>query len=115
MGVFRRINAPTGDPRRAVREGGEQGVNLAAEHLLGTSRAQVPKDEGTLERSGAVTPNGLHATVSYDTPYAVIQHEATDFHHPRGGNAKYLEQPMGAERATMAALINQAIRRKLGG
>lgn len=35
----------------------------------------------------ATTPDGRYS-------YALIQHERTDFHHPRGGEAKYLENSM---------------------
>lgn len=115
MGVFDRIGKPNQDPRHTVREGGTTGVYLAAEHLVGVARALVPKDEGTLERSGAAATDGLQGVVSFDTPYAVIQHEALDFHHPRGGQAKYLEQPMGTERDTIKAIIAQAIRKRLEG
>lgn len=36
----------------------------------------------------------LKATVVVDQVYAEIQHEALEFKHPRGGKAKYLEEPM---------------------
>jgi len=29
--------------------------------------------------------------VGFNTPYALVQHERLDFHHPKGGKAKYLE------------------------
>lgn len=113
MTQFQRIRGNVKDPRRSVREGGERGVYLAAEHLLGVSRQQVPRDEGTLQRSGATATDGLHGVVSYDTPYAVRQHEELTWNHPRGGNAKYLEGPMGTESDTMQAVIHQAIKQRL--
>ncbi len=36
----------------------------------------------------------VKATVTVDQVYAEIQHEALEFRHPRGGQAKYLEEPM---------------------
>lgn len=116
--VIRRVGG-TNDPRRAIREGAQRGAYLAAEHLLGASRALAPIDEGTLRGSGAVTASDTgntdttSATVSFDGPYAATQHEELDYHHPRGGQAKYLEEPMATERQTIAAIAAQAIRNRL--
>jgi hypothetical protein len=38
----------------------------------------------------------LTGTVTVDQVYAHYQHEHMEFHHPRGGTAKYLEQPLYA-------------------
>jgi hypothetical protein len=38
-------------------------------------------------------PETLVASVVVDQVYAHYQHEHMNFHHPRGGMAKYLEQP----------------------
>ena len=80
-------------PRRRARSGAAKGVKLAAELLLGESNAVVPLEEAVLQRSGAVTVDtqALAAAVSYDTVYAVIQHERLDFKHAPGRTAKYLE------------------------
>jgi hypothetical protein len=64
----------------------------AAEYLLEESNRTVPHEEGTLERSGTVSVDGLKAAVSYDTPYAVRQHEDTRLRHDDGRRAKWLEQ-----------------------
>lgn len=103
------------DVRRAAREGAETGLGLAAEHLLGVSRRQVPHEEGTLERSGVAHVDGadLAAVVYYDTPYAVRQHEELTWQHDAGRKAKYLEDPMNSERDTMLALIRREISRRL--
>lgn len=102
---------------RAARAGALRGVRLAAEHLLTESRARVPIEEGTLERSGTVTVDeaGPSAVVSYDTPYAVRQHEDMTLRHDAGRTAKYLEQPLAEESATMQAIIAAQVRRALRG
>jgi hypothetical protein len=84
-----------------------EGLTLAAEHLLQVSRTEVPLEEGTLERSGvaSVDDSELTAAVSYDTPYAVRQHEEMTWRHAEGRKAKYLEDPMNNERPTMLELI----------
>jgi hypothetical protein len=51
--------------------------------------------------------------VSYDTVYAVRQHEELTWRHDPGRQAKYLEQPYNTERPTMLALIAAAERRAL--
>lgn len=95
--------------------GAVRGLQLATEHLLQVSRTQVPIEEATLERSGtaSVDPGTLTGAVSYDTPYAVRQHEDLALHHDDGRKAKFLEDPMRDEAEAMRALIAAAIRRSL--
>jgi hypothetical protein len=89
------------------------GLFVGAEHVLQASRAVVPLEEGTLERSGTASVSGYTAAVSYDTPYAVIQHERLDFRHAEGRTAKYLEIPLNAERDTVAEILAAELRRAL--
>lgn len=100
-----------------MRTGAAQGLTTAAEHILQVSRTQVPHEEGTLERSGVASVDSVNLTaaVSYDTPYAVRQHEELDYQHDAGRKPKYLEDPMNTEAATVRALIVAAIRRSLRG
>ena len=61
----------------------------------------VPVDEGILKGSQSVTPPKPHsatptARITYggpSAPYALVQHERLDYEHPKGGQAKYLEEP----------------------
>lgn len=101
--------------RKAERDGAVIGLRKAAEHLLEVSRQLVPIEEGTLERSGvaSVDDGRLVAAVSYDTPYAVRQHEDLTLRHDPGRQAKYLEEPMQTERGTMLDLVATEIRRSL--
>jgi hypothetical protein len=74
--------------------------------------------EGTLRLSGAhhgpeVVGGELKAAVSYDTPYAVRQHEEMDYQHSAGKTSKYLELPLVASRQTGPALIAREIRKGL--
>ncbi|WP_122262226.1 hypothetical protein [Ornithinimicrobium cerasi] len=113
MGTFKRIRAATGDPRQAVREGGERGIVLATEHIAGVATQKAPIEEGILRGTGAASQDGLVGAVSFDTPYAARQHEELDWNHPRGGEAKYLENAMNQEAGTARALIAQAIRDRM--
>jgi hypothetical protein len=107
-----------GDEILALIEGDEAaGLTLGAEHLLQVSRTEVPIEEATLERSGTVSidRDDLRAAVSYDTVYAVRQHEELSYRHDEGRKAKYLEDPLNNERDTLLALIAGPIQGTLGG
>jgi hypothetical protein len=101
--------------KKRERAGRNRGLRLAAEHLLASSQAIVPIEEATLERSGvaSVDESKGQAAVSYDTVYAVIQHEALDFQHDPGRQAKYLEEPFVAEQDVLHGIIAAQIRRSL--
>lgn len=101
-----------------AREGGIAGLRLAAEHLLEAANRTVPIEEGTLLRSGVaqvddsdgIRPRGA---VSYDTVYAVYQHERLDLRHAPGRRAKWLELAGYEEADTLNALIATQLRRAL--
>lgn len=86
-----------------------------AEFLLQDANRTVPIEEGTLERSGAVSvdPFGLQAAVSYDTPYAARQHEETRYRHDPGRRAKWLELSLKERAVDLVALIAASIRGRL--
>ena len=88
-----RVNWDDSKARAIVETGGQSAIRDCANLLLDESRKQVPLDTGALSRSGAVSSEGLQATVSYDTPYAVRQHESMTYRHAAGRKAKYLEDP----------------------
>ncbi|MFE0877315.1 hypothetical protein ACFW4X_21070 [Streptomyces smyrnaeus] len=102
---------------RGTRAGAIRGLRLGAEHVLAESRKRVPIEEGTLERSGVATVDEqqLTAAVSYDTVYAVRQHEELTWRHDAGRTAKYLEGPMTEEADTVAQIIAAQLRRSLRG
>lgn len=112
MSVKLKINIDKALIRTVVENGGRQGTWMALDHLAAVSKDQVPLDQGPLKNSCAVDVNddGSEGTVSYDTPYAVIQHENTRFHHQRGRKAKYLEDPVydGGVQSEMVRLAQQA-------
>lgn len=101
--------------KRSERAGAAQGLTTAMEHLLGEAQAVVPHETGDLERSGraSVDETNLRGCVSFDTPYAVRQHEEIGWQHNGGRQAKYLEEPMETEGPYLGDLIAAGIRRSL--
>lgn len=91
------------------------GLWAAGEHVLGVSNTQVPFEEGDLAASGAVSQDASGATaISYDTPYAVRQHEDLSMQHDAGRNAKFLENALNSESAIVQGIISTALRGTLG-
>jgi hypothetical protein len=90
----------------------ERGLQLALEHVLAESNRMVPLEEGTLERSGKVSMDAgtLTGTVSYDTPYAVRQHEEMTWRHAPGRQAKYLETAVNASRQECLRIMQAELR-----
>lgn len=69
----------------------------AGEHVLGQANRTVPIEEGTLAGSGDVDADEDSATISYDTAYAIRQHEEVQYRHASGRRAKWLELTMQEE------------------
>jgi hypothetical protein len=101
----------------AAKRGAIRGLQLSTELLLGEAVKIVPLEEATLQDSGKATVDEekLEGKVTFETPYAVVQHERLDFHHPNGRKAKYLETPWRENAEKFAELIAFQIKRALGG
>ncbi|MFC8124849.1 hypothetical protein [Streptomyces sp. NPDC057302] len=74
----------------------------------------MPIEEATLERSRGATvdANALTAAVSYDTPYAVRQHEEMTYRHD-GKHREIPRTPLTEAADTCAAIIAAQVRRAL--
>jgi hypothetical protein len=100
-----------------VTAGGVRGLNLAAERLRALSVPRAPKQTGALRNTAQVTPATTGdpvSSVSYDTPYAVKQHEELDYRHD-DGEAKYLEKPLREHSDELLAIIARSIRGNTDG
>lgn len=136
MAIGWRYIPPALDAIPVVAAAAESGVLAAAEHLLTAAQKRVPVESGRLRDSGQVTPTGgASAAVSFgreddaeltgfdehdrakgtsaSADYAVKQHEDMTLDHPNGGSAKYLEQPMHEEAATIGELLAGSIRKAI--
>ena len=59
--------------------------------------------------------SGKVGRISYNAPYAADQHEHTEYDHPKGGQAKYLESVLASEKNTILQLIAGGIINNLEG
>lgn len=84
------------------------GIQQAGDELLRLAQNVVPYDQGDLSRSGLVTVSGTQGVVSFDTPYAVIQHERSDFRHDIG-QALYLRSPLEQHAERLIRVIADAV------
>ena len=111
--------------------GSVQGLADALLYVASESQKRAPVDTGDLrgsvevkingedyacgEKGGGLTVNGsipknadidrVVGEVSYNTKYAANQHEHTEYDHPRGGQAKYLESVLVEEKDRILKLI----------
>jgi len=101
---------------KKVRQAGMEGMYLGAEAILTESHSEVPHESGTLMRSGIVTeaPEEKSVYVSYNTPYAVKQHEDLSLRHTDGRKAKYLEGPFKRMSPQVIKLVEKKISQALG-
>lgn len=100
-----------------LRDGAAAGLLVAMEFLLTEANVGVPLDEGTLERSGVAQADRstLRGIVSYDTPYAVRQHEDLTARHAPGRHAKWLELALLRNKQTLPRLVQRQMRLATGG
>lgn len=98
-----------------VKAASRRGLFTAGEHILAVSNKQVPLEDADLMRSGAVTDVGEDTVaMSYDTVYAVRQHEDMSLKHDPGRNAKYLSNACKSEASTAGKIVGAAIKRAVG-
>jgi hypothetical protein len=98
-----------------VRRAAATGLANGAQVILDVSNQRVPIDEGTLANSGNtnVDEQALIAAVSYDTPYAIRQHEDTTLRHLNGRESKFLERALLENTDVVNQLIADAIKAAL--
>lgn len=93
--------------------GGAAGVQAWLELVAGEAILEAPIDEGTLRGSGYVDVQveGLEVSgrIGFPLVYAAVQHEGIEFAHPRGGKAKYLEDPYKAKIPEFTPTIARAV------
>ena len=101
-----------------ARDAAARTLGVCGADLQGKSAQEAPIDTGDLRANCSVSPvkrdgDRIEVQVGYDLPYAIVQHERLDFRHPKGGKAKYLEDPFNANKARYARYIRDAALRAL--
>jgi hypothetical protein len=104
---------PAAEITATMRTGAELGLKMGAEHILSVSDTRVPLEWGTLAGSGDTSVDYPTAAVTYDTEYAVPQHERLDYRHPNGRQAKYLETAFADSISECRQIIAAQIRRAM--
>jgi len=126
---------------KIAEEAGLKALRTGAEAILTEAINETPIDTGTLRRSGTVTvgalpdgaqvyeaaeagsdmrdafpgPEGKEKAVyiSFSTPYARRQHEELGYNHPRGGKAKYLEDPFNRNKKKVLQYAEKQVKKAL--
>lgn len=86
-----------------------QRISTGAEH---SDTAVVANDENAAVAGGAGS-DSTTAILAFNAVYAEAQHERTDYAHPKGGKAKYLEDPLERNRKQYQERIRAEIRKEL--
>lgn len=109
-----RINWFTSRVKESTREGAIDALWRGTEFILAKSNETVPVEEHVLQASGSaqVDESDLVGVVSYDTPYAVKQHEERTYTHKDGRRAKYLELTLQEQADAVRNLMVDQLKRK---
>lgn len=91
----------------------KRGLDDAADGILAEANRHAPIEEGDLSESGKTSQSGTSAAISYDTPYAVKQHESTNLRHDPGRASKFLESAGNSQRVEIRSAMANQIRRAL--
>ncbi|MEJ7783175.1 MAG: hypothetical protein WKF96_00130 [Solirubrobacteraceae bacterium] len=102
--------------KRARAAAATRACEILMDSILGEAQRIAPLQEGTL--AGSATretdsdgTSGATVTGGFHVVYAEVQHERTDFVHPGGKQAKYLEMPAKKIGARAPAIIAAAVNR----
>lgn len=98
---------------KEVTDAINKGLLAGAELVLQESNKLVPLETGNLLRSGRAGVDNGEAYVTYDAPYAEVQHERVDFIHKNGREAKFLEKAANRNATKVGQVIAETIRENL--
>lgn len=106
--------------KAAVQSAITRAVNVGLSEVQSTAAALAPVDQGVLRSSATVEPvswsgDQLSGRVAFPVVYAAVQHERTDYNHPRGGQAKYLSTAVEQHEDRLAQTIQRNVKAALDG
>jgi hypothetical protein len=98
------------------------GVYMLANEIMTDAKRRTPVDVGALKGSGYVTQpeeagGWIVSNLGFGGPakdYAIVQHERTEFSHPEGGEAKFLENAANAFTGSGARIVREEAVRAFG-
>lgn len=105
--------------RAPVEEGtlrGSHSMHLGGERVVTGADLGVTVEPGSPQPTpleGGAGTDRLNLKVVANTVYAEAQHEAVEFPHPKGGEAKWMERVMSENRDRYNSAIARASRRAL--
>lgn len=109
-----------GDQAKDIAENaGIKALLECGQDLKGKSQDEAPIDLGDLkgncnESDPEDITEGTIVKVGYSLSYALRQHEHTEYNHPKGGKAKYLEDPYKKNQGKYLRYIGNKIKEALG-
>lgn len=86
-----KVNLDTDEIIARAEAARDKALVQVGETIRARSVAIAPIRSGRLRASAQVEPGAGKVTVRYGAAYAAIQHEHTEFRHPNGGQAKFLQ------------------------
>lgn len=97
----------------STRENGVKALWAGGEHILHKGNETVPYLEGILAASGhvSVSKSNLVAAISYDTPYAVKQHEDITLRHTGRRRAQWLRLTLQEQMHRVLQLMADQLKR----
>lgn len=110
-----RVNWRGPEIAQRARGATRKALGKGAAFILAQAIPRTPIRDGDLRSSGGTDVADDRASVYFDTEYAARQHEELGWRHPKGGQAKYLENTMLEERGRARDIMAAEVRRALGG
>lgn len=109
------LNAKLRELANVSKEAAKQELADIALDLAGKCSDAAPVDKGDLQGALAnpVEVNELEWKVGSSLEYCATQHEHTEFNHPKGGGAKFIERPFNENVNNYIDEIGNAIMREL--
>lgn len=100
---------------RKIEAAAKIALEQAGEELLRKANETIPFDTGMLRDSGQVItdPTSKRIIVSYNTPYAVRQHEDLNLRHKGGRRAMWLERAAHENRERLGDYIARGMRGRI--
>lgn len=101
--------------KKIAKEAALSAIHDGALHILSEAVDEAPVDTGDLRGSGKVEdmPEEQATVISFNEPYALRQHEELNYNHPKGGKAKYLEDPFNRNISKVNKLIKDRVKTAL--